>query len=256
MEHAVTFDASVLSASVPKRYGHVFSGYWTRNADGTKGELYFDENGAYVKDAVWKDAYDIDLYACWTLMANLEVPVSAPGTVTLGIDRATVIGEDASGTQAGSIMSSTLRSSVPQEVPVASIELEALKDADGTLSATRILGVGNSEKCAVEVTAGSSTKALLHLHDPSGASMKWTPASGASLMIPAPIPVAAGSTGDDVAADALGNLARTGELPLTYAMKLLPGFDVFAMPTFDATREPVARIVFTVDLTGLVHERF
>ena len=153
-------------------------------------------------------------------------------------------------------MSGTLRSSVPQEVPVASIELEALKDADGTLSATRFLGVGNSEECAVEVTAGSSARALLRLHDASGASMKWTPATGSSLMIPAATPVAAGSAGDDVTTDALGNLARVGELPLTYAMKLLPGFDVFEMPTSDTTNEPVARIVFTVDLTGLVHERF
>ncbi len=256
VEHAVTFDAAVPSASVPKRYGHAFSGYWTKNPDGTKGELYFDEDGNYVRDSVWKDASDVDLYACWTLMANLEVPVSAPGTVTLGIDRATVIGDDAAGAQAGPIMSGTLRSSIPQEVPVASIELEALKDADDTLSATRILGEGNPDKCAVEVTAGSSAKALLSLHDASGASMKWTPEAGSSLAIPAATPVAAGSAGDDVTTDALGNLARVGELPLTYAMKLLPGFDVLAMPTADVTSEPIARIVFTVDLTGLVNERF
>ncbi len=252
----VLYDSKVGDAEVPKRYGYMFTGYWTKGTDGTKGQLYFGDDGAYVKDPVWKDVSDVDLYARWTLMANLEVPVSAPGTVTLDIDRATEIREDAAGSQAGSVVSGVLRSSVPQEVPVASIELEALQDASDMLAATRILGAGNPEKCAVEVVAGSTAKALLRLHDPSGASMKWTPASGTSLTIPAATPLAVGSVGDDVTSDALGNLARIGELPLTYAMKLLPGFDVLSMPATDAMNEPVARIVFTVDLASLDQEWF
>ena len=241
---------------IPKRYGYAFSGYWTKNSDGPKGELYFDEDGAYVKDAVWKDASDIDLYACWTLMASLEVPVSAPGEVTLGMDRATQIGDDPTGTQAGAEITGTLRSSVPQDVPVSSIELEALEDEDGTLVSRRILGEGNPERCAVEVRFGSSARALLHLYDSSGSSMKWAPEGDVPLIIPAAVPVVSDISADDLTADVLGNLAYPGELSLTYAMKLLPGFDVFEMPLADAASEPVARIVFTVDLTGLVHERF
>ena len=86
--------------------------------------------------------------------------------------------------------------------------------------------------------------------------MKWAPEGDVPLIIPAAVPVVSDISADDLTADVLGNLAYPGELSLTYAIKLLSGFDVFEMPISDAASEPVARIVFTVDLTGLVHERF
>lgn len=253
VEDVVTYDSAVTAVVIPKRYGYVFSGYWTKKSDGARDELYFDKNGLYVKASVWKDVINIDLYACWTLMASLEVPINAPAAVTLAVDKATVIESDGAGALTGEKVEGRLRSAVPQEVPVACIELESLRDADGTLAATRILGEGNPAKCGVEVSIGSSADALLRLDDSSEGRV-WEPIS--PLAIPAATPIAVGSVGDDVTTDSLGNFAKMGELELTYAMKLLPGFDVYKMPVDHVTNETVARIVFTVDLTGLVHERF
>ncbi len=254
--HDVAYDAAVSSVSIPKRYGYAFAGYWTKDADGTKEELYFDEDGSYVRDSgVWKGLSDVDLYACWTLMANLEVPINAPGTVGLAVDRATVVGEDAAGVLTGESVSGALRSAVPQEVPVASIELEALQGADGSTVVSRILGAGNPERCGVEVSLGSSNKALLRLAGETS-SMLWVPAAGSAPRIPAAVSAPENASGEGIVTDDLGNAGHMGELPLSYAMRLFPGFDVYRMPEEDTTSEPAARIVFTVDLTGLSREEF
>ena len=259
LEHAVTYDAAVADAEVPKRYGYAFSGYWTKNADGTRAELYFDADGAYVKDTVWKGLSDVDLYACWTLMGDLEVPISSPSTLSFAFDRATgqACSSDGSSSSYGLI-----RSSMPEEVPVASVALEALRGPDGTSVPEKLLGKGNPEECAMEVVfsagASSSKTALLRFASPAGSAEDetlWEFPSTDRPLIPSATSVASGTTGDDIVTDGLGNLARAGELSLSYALKTLPGFDVYEVPLADAS-EDAARIVFTVDLTGVAQERF
>lgn len=63
------------------------------------------------------------------------------------------------------------------------------------------------------------------------------------------VPVAAGTAGTAATSDAFGNFGCMRELPLTYAMKLLLGFDVYKMLTEDVISELVARIVLAADLT-------
>ena len=259
LEHAVTYDAAVADAEVPKRYGYAFSGYWTKNDDGSKAELYFDEDGAYVKDTVWKGLSDVDLYACWTLMGDLEVPISSPSTLSFTFDRAT---GQASASDGSSSSYGLIRSSMPEEVPVASVALEALRGPDGTSVPEKLLGKGNPEECAMEVVfsagAPSSKTALLRFASPAGSAEDetlWEFPSTDRPLIPSATSVASGTTGDGIVSDGLGNLARAGELTLSYALKTLSGFDVYKVPLADGS-EDVARIVFTVDLTGVVQERF
>ena len=106
--------------------------------------------------------------------------------------------------------------------------------------------------------APASRTALLKLASSAGSAEDgtvWEFPSTDRPLIPSASSVAFGTTGDDIVSDGLGNLARAGELSLSYALKTLDGFDVYKVPLADAS-EDVARIVFTVDLTGLVHERF
>ncbi len=260
VEHAVTYDAAVDAAAVPKRYGYAFSGYRTKEDDGSKGELYFGNDGVYVRDSgAWKGLSDIDLYACWTLIGDLEVPVMAPSAISFSVDRAT---GQASVTDGSSALSGLIRSSMPEEVPVASLALEGLKGSDGVSLAERLLGEGNPEKCVMEVVFSpgdpSSRTALLKLASSAGSAKDetvWEFSTTERPLIPSASSVASGTTGDDIVSDGLGNLARAGELPLSYALKTLPGFDVHKVPLADAT-DAVARIIFTVDLTGVERELF
>lgn len=260
VEHAVTYDATVDAVAVPKRYGYAFSGYHTKENDGSKGELYFGNDGTYARDAgAWKGLSDVDLYACWTLIGNLEVPVTAPSAASFSVDRAT---GQASATDGSSALPGLIRSSMPEEVPVASLALEGLKGGDGVSLAEKLLGEGNSEKCAMEVVfspEGPSPRAALLKLASSAGSVKdetiWEFSATERPLIPSAVAVADGTTGEGIVADPLGNLARVGELSLSYALKTLSGFDVYKVPLIDAT-EAVARIVFTVDLTGVEQELF
>ena len=106
--------------------------------------------------------------------------------------------------------------------------------------------------------APSSKTALLRFASPAGSAKDetlWEFPSTDRPLIPSATSVVSGTTGDGIVSDGLGNLARAGELTLSYALKTLPGFDVYEVPLADGS-EDVARIVFTVDLTGVVQERF
>ena len=106
--------------------------------------------------------------------------------------------------------------------------------------------------------APSSKTALLRFASAAGSAKDetlWEFPSTERPLIPSATSVASGTTGDGIVADGLGNLARAGELSLSYALKTLSGFDVYKVPLADGS-EDAARIVFTVDLTGIAQERF
>lgn len=263
--HGVTYDAPVAAVSVPKRYGYMFAGYFAKESDGSKGVRYFDEDGTFVKAGSWNVASDIDLYAAWTLMGNLDVPLADPGSIAFALDRATGLVDDpGSGLDQDPMFwaKGTIRSAMPQEVPIASVRLEALRDGSGASVVEKLLGEGNDECCGIEVLFGPvdapAANALVRFATPAASSddvTSWEPDAASAPTIPAAIPVTGQPEGDLVVSDGLGNTAEMGKLALGYALRLLTDFDMGKVSGSDRT-ETVARIVFTVDLTGLEHERF
>ena len=257
IEHAVTYDAPVAAVSVPKRYGYAFSGYYVKEPDGTKGERVFDRDGAYTEDSgIWKGLADLEVHAAWTLMGSLEVPVSEPGSISFTLDRATKEVEGTSGTPD---VGGTLLSSMPEEVPLASVALEARIDDAGALVMERTVGKENLKRCAMKVLFASGEPSAsvrfvsAESSDSAEAIYEFAPADAPS--IPAAVPLSSALSGEDVVEDELGNLARRGRLDLSYALVLDAGFDPAKMPAEDVS-EAVGRLVFTVDLTALERERF
>ena len=235
--HEVVYDAAVPQAQVPRRYGYAFNGYYLKCDDGSKGERYFDAEGTYVRDeGLWKGLAGEHLYAGWTLVADLDVPVVDPGEVTFQVEMASgnveVVGEN----------SGCVRSFMPQAVPLASVALETVADEAGTPVVEQWLGPDSAEFTAMEVALGA---------DGAAAKPVLRFAAGGALG-EAVAPVIPAATGDGAAGSVAGS---PGELPVSYLLKRLDGFEL-PLPEPNYTPGAVGYVRFAVDLSGLVAEQF
>ena len=243
--HEVVYDAAVPQAQVPRRYGYAFNGYYLKCDDGSKGERYFDAEGTYVRDeGLWKGLAGEHLYAGWTLVADLDVPVVDPGEVTFQVEMASgnveVVGEN----------SGCVRSFMPQAVPLASVALETVADEAGTPVVEQWLGPDSAEFTAMEVALGAdgaAAKPVLRFAAGGalGEAVSWTSGDAVAPVIPA-------ATGDGAAGSVAGS---PGELPVSYLLKRLDGFEL-PLPEPNYTPGAVGYVRFAVDLSGLVAEQF